>query len=119
MFLIFKFQRNEKGETPLHRACIEGNLKKVKKFIEQGHPVNTRDYCGWTPLHEAANHDFYDIVVILLDHGADINDRGGKDCGGVTPLIDAANCGNLEIMDLLITRGANIIAKDDEVLIHI
>lgn len=29
------FQRNEKGETPLHRACIEGNLKKVEKLIEQ------------------------------------------------------------------------------------
>lgn len=32
---LFAFQRNEKGETPLHRACIEGNLKKVQKLIEQ------------------------------------------------------------------------------------
>lgn len=22
----------------------------------QGHPLNPRDYCGWTPLHEACNH---------------------------------------------------------------
>ncbi|CAC5396682.1 NFKBIL2 [Mytilus coruscus] len=106
--------RNEKGETPLHRACIEGNLKKVQKLIEQGHPVNPRDHCGWIPLHEAANHDVYDIVLYLLDHGAVINDRGGQYCGGVTPLIDSGNCGNMDIMDLLIERGANVLAKDDE-----
>ncbi|XP_052061225.1 tonsoku-like protein [Mytilus californianus] len=106
--------RNEKGETPLHRACIEGNLKKVQKLIEQGHPVNPRDHCGWIPLHEAANHDIYDIVLYLLDHGAAINDRGGQYCGGVTPLIDSGNCGNMDIMDLLIERGANVLAKDDE-----
>jgi len=27
-------QRNEKGESPLHRACIEGNLRKVKLLID-------------------------------------------------------------------------------------
>lgn len=28
-------------------------------FAYQGHPVNPRDYCGWTPLHEACNHGHY------------------------------------------------------------
>ena len=77
--------------------------------------MNPRDHCGWIPLHEAANHDFYDIVAYLLDHGAAINDRGGQYCGGVTPLIDSGNCGNMDIMDLLIEKGANVLAKDDEV----
>ena len=27
-------QRNEKGESALHRACIEGNLRKVKLLID-------------------------------------------------------------------------------------
>jgi len=27
------FQKNEKGETALHRACIDGNLKKVQMLI--------------------------------------------------------------------------------------
>ncbi|KAK3086523.1 hypothetical protein FSP39_019578 [Pinctada imbricata] len=107
-------KRNEKGETPLHRACIEGNLKKVNKLIQQGHPVNPRDYCGWIPLHEAANHGFRDIVEYLLDNGAAVNDRGGTHCMGVTPLIDAANCGNLDVMEMLISKGANVLAKDDE-----
>ncbi|CAL1526385.1 unnamed protein product, partial [Lymnaea stagnalis] len=104
-------RRNEKGETPLHRACIDGNLKKVKSLIAEGHPVNPRDHCGWLPVHEACNHGHTAIVEYLLDCGAWINDRGGERCGGVTPLIDAANCGNLDIVRLLVDRGANLMAK--------
>ncbi|GFS11555.1 tonsoku-like protein [Elysia marginata] len=108
-------RRNEKGETPLHRACIDGNLKKAKALIAQGHPVNPRDFCGWLPLHEACNHGHIEVVKCLLEAGAWINDRGGERCGGVTPLIDAANCGNLAIIRLLVTRGASLHAKDDDV----
>ncbi|KFM59338.1 Tonsoku-like protein, partial [Stegodyphus mimosarum] len=68
---------NEKGETPLHQACINGNFNMVKRLVESGHPVNTRDFCGWTPLHEACNYGYYDIVEYLLEKGAHINDRGG------------------------------------------
>ena len=32
--LLNVFQRNEKGESPLHRACIEGSLRKVKLLID-------------------------------------------------------------------------------------
>lgn len=28
-------RRNEKGETVLHRACIEGNLKQVQYLLDQ------------------------------------------------------------------------------------
>ncbi|XP_068232660.1 tonsoku-like protein [Palaemon carinicauda] len=106
-------KRNEKGETLLHKACITGNLNMVKKLIMKGHPVNPRDHCGWLPLHEAANHGFTEIVNVLLDAGAWINDRGGKQCEGVTPLHDAAACGNIEIVKLLLSRGASAIIKDD------
>ncbi|KAJ0008990.1 hypothetical protein NQD34_016405 [Periophthalmus magnuspinnatus] len=101
-------KRNEKGETSLHRACIDGNLKQVQYLIDQGHPVNPRDYCGWTPLHEASNHGHYDIVAALLDRGAYINDSGGPLCEGVTPLHDALACGNLAVARLLIERGASV-----------
>ncbi|KAL8575935.1 hypothetical protein ACOMHN_027333 [Nucella lapillus] len=108
------FKKNEKGETPLHVACINGNLKRVRTLLAEGHPVNVRDHCGWTPLHEAANHNFVAVVEVLLDSGADINDRGGAQCNGFTPLIDSAACGSLEVTRTLIERGANILAKDDK-----
>ncbi|KAM9708437.1 tonsoku-like protein isoform 1-T1 [Menidia menidia] len=107
-------KRNEKGETSLHRACIDGNLKQVQYLVEQGHPVNPRDYCGWTPLHEACNHGHYDVVAVLLERGANINDPGGPLCEGVTPLHDALACGNLGVARLLVERGASVSLRNSK-----
>nr|DBA23868.1 TPA: hypothetical protein GDO54_011585 [Pyxicephalus adspersus] len=105
-------RRNEKGETVLHRACIEGNMKLAKCLLEKGHPLNPRDYCGWTPLHEACNHGHLEIVQMLLDRGANINDPGGPLCDGITPLHDALTCGNFHVAKLLINRGASVTQKN-------
>ncbi|XP_013870324.1 tonsoku-like protein [Austrofundulus limnaeus] len=107
-------KRNEKGETSLHRACIDGNLRQVQYLVEQGHPVNPRDYCGWTPLHEACNHGHYDVVALLLERGANVNDPGGPLCEGVTPLHDALACGNLRVARLLVERGASVTLRNSK-----
>ncbi|XP_069812971.1 tonsoku-like protein isoform X1 [Dendropsophus ebraccatus] len=104
-------RRNEKGETVLHRACIEGNSKMVQCLLEKGHPLNPRDYCGWTPLHEACNHGHLDIVQLLLERGANINDPGGPLCEGITPLHDALSSGNFHVAQLLIQKGASVTQK--------
>ncbi|KAL1767190.1 tonsoku isoform X1 [Sigmodon hispidus] len=101
-------RRNDMGETLLHRACIEGQLRRVQDLVRQGHPLNPRDYCGWTPLHEACNYGHLEIVRFLLDHGASVDDPGGQGCDGITPLHDALNCGHFEVAELLIERGASV-----------
>ncbi|KAL5293261.1 TONSL family protein [Megaselia abdita] len=108
----FTVKKNLKGETQLHKACIEGNLPLAKKLIEQGHTINVRDHAGWLPLHEACNNGFCEIVELLLDKGAisAINDKG---CDGITPLYDACSNGHLNIVSLLISRGANVTVKTD------
>ncbi|XP_064296614.1 tonsoku-like protein [Phalacrocorax carbo] len=105
-------RRNERGETPLHRACIEGDLRRVQLFLRQGHPLNPRDYCGWTPLHEACNHGHLEIVRLLLDRGAALDDPGGPGCEGITPLHDALSCGHFEVAELLVQRGASVTARN-------
>uniref|UniRef100_A0A8C5RD83 Tonsoku-like protein n=1 Tax=Leptobrachium leishanense TaxID=445787 RepID=A0A8C5RD83_9ANUR len=105
-------RRNEKGETVLHRACIDGNVKLVQCLLEKGHPINPRDYCGWTPLHEACNHGRLEIVQLLLQRGANINDPGGDKCDGITPLHDALSSGNFHVAQLLIRRGASVTQRD-------
>ena len=35
--------------------------------------VNTQDHAGWTPLHEACNNGYNDILELLLEFGADPN----------------------------------------------
>ncbi|XP_067416235.1 tonsoku-like protein isoform X2 [Emydura macquarii macquarii] len=105
-------RRNDRGETPLHRACIDGNLRQVQLFLEQGHPLNPRDYCGWTPLHEACNHGHLEIVRLLLDRGASVDDPGGPGCEGITPLHDALNCGHFDVAELLLRRGASAVLRN-------
>lgn len=118
-------------------------------FVFQGHPVNPRDYCGWTPLHEACNHGHHgnllflcfihlflflwkmiccvhvvpvlffppDVVAVLLDRGANINDPGGPLCEGVTPLHDALTCGNFKVARLLVERGASVTIRNAKVCV--
>ncbi|KAL7671377.1 hypothetical protein ACOME3_006276 [Neoechinorhynchus agilis] len=98
--------RNAKGETPLHLACIRGQLKNVKKLIEASrHPINVRDNNGWLPLHEAINHNHLEVARYLLEHGGAINDRGAAE--GITPLHDACQNGLLAMIELLLDHGAN------------
>ncbi|NWR56076.1 TONSL protein, partial [Bucorvus abyssinicus] len=105
-------RRNERGETPLHRACIEGDLRRVQLLLGQGHPLNPRDYCGWTPLHEACNHGHLEIVRVLLERGAALDDPGGPGCEGITPLHDALACGHFTVAELLVQRGASVTARN-------
>ena len=105
-------KRNEKGETKLHRACIEGDLKKVKELIKNGCSINPRDNCGWLPIHEASNHGHAEIVEALLKHGALKNDPGGRGCDGITPLHDACSNGHYEVINLLLNFDANVACVD-------
>ncbi|XP_044014051.1 tonsoku-like protein, partial [Aphidius gifuensis] len=102
-----QIKRNLKGETQLQTACIDGDIDKVKEYLAAKHPVNVRDNCGWTPLHEATNFGYVDIVKLLIKHGADVNDPGGAQCGGITPLHDAAACGHTIMINLLMENGAD------------
>ncbi|KAH7934824.1 hypothetical protein HPB52_001008 [Rhipicephalus sanguineus] len=94
---------NTKGETKLHKACIDGCLKKVKELLRMGHSVNVRDYSGWQPLHEAANYGYLEIVKCLVEAGAHVSSPG---MNGVTPLHDALGNGHLEVALYLLEKGA-------------
>lgn len=75
-----------------------------------------RDHAGWTPLHEAANHGFTEIVGLLTRAGADVNDPGGASCGGVTALHDAAANGHFACVRLLLDSRAdpNLLNSDGD-----
>ncbi|KAF5303927.1 hypothetical protein FQA39_LY01712 [Lamprigera yunnana] len=117
----FRVTRNYKGETQLHKACIKGNLELVKHLLNQGHPVNVRDNCGWLPLHEACIYGRVETVMLLIENGAAVNDRGGMLCQGITPLHDAASNGHLEVIQLLLDNGASSVSKNDngEIPLHL
>ncbi|CAG2060824.1 unnamed protein product, partial [Timema podura] len=69
----FSNKRNEKGETPLHTACISGKLIAVKTLLEEGASINDRGGAGCegiTPLHDAAACGHLAVMELLLDRGA-------------------------------------------------
>uniref|UniRef100_A0A182NKG3 Tonsoku-like protein n=1 Tax=Anopheles dirus TaxID=7168 RepID=A0A182NKG3_9DIPT len=109
----FHVRRNAKGETQLHQAAIAGKKTLAEQLLQQGHPVNERDYCGWLPLHEACIHGHVDVVSLLLEKGAHVNDKGGTKCEGITPLHDACRNGHLDVIEVLLERGANATLRTD------
>ncbi|KAF2902906.1 hypothetical protein ILUMI_03283 [Ignelater luminosus] len=116
-----QIKKNHKGETQLHQSCISGNVELVRRLLDQGHPVNVRDNCGWLPIHEAVNYGHVEITKILIERGAFINDGGGSLCNGMTPLHDAAGNGHLEVIQLLLNAGASTVLKNysGEMPLHI
>ena len=68
--------RNEKGETPLHRAAHNANPAVMALLLDRGAAtVDVGSEKGETPLHEAAAHNANPAVTaLLLDRG------GGGEC---------------------------------------
>lgn len=70
-------QRSDDGmytEPPLFTACRKG-LKQIVKILLKAPDINVnqKDFFGRTPLWAAVRFRRYNIVKILLEHGADIN----------------------------------------------
>lgn len=60
------------GRTCLFHACDHRCLEVVKYLLAQKEiKINEQNEWGWTPLHVAAWNGFYEIVLLLLKHGAD------------------------------------------------
>ena len=90
--------------APIHNAAKNGNLNRVKAFLNQGVPVNSRDQYGFTPLHLASRYGRLNVVQELLRHGAHVNPRS---LYGETPLHVAAIAKNSRIVHALIKAGTN------------
>ena len=90
--------------APIHNAARNGNLNRVKAFLNQGVPVNARNETRWTPLHYAAYNGHLSVVQELLKRGAHVNPRS---LYGITPLHYAALAKHPHVVHALIRAGAN------------
>ena len=97
--------KNKEERTPLHVACMYGNLSGVKLLIKHGARVNLKDIHSNTPLSLAVLHNHSSIVSALIsEFGCDPND-------GVS-LRTACRHGNLSMVKTLIVCGANVNGRD-------
>lgn len=101
--------RDKNGDTPLHTACLHGQLAAAQVLIDAGADVNAKNnYGAFTPgdlggVLYSNNHR--DPVSLLTVHGVDTKDMKN----GYTPL-DLCLFANQhkELLQLLIAKGAEV-----------
>lgn len=74
-------ERNDMGETLIHRAAQRGLDECLRVLIEHKADLNAADMHGATALHKAVIANKNDMVETLVKAGADIHakTRGGKE----------------------------------------
>lgn len=88
--------------TPLAWACAHGDEGAVRALLAAGARPDTA--ASAPPLVEATTHGFVDLVVLLLEAGADVDDA---DDSGATALWVAAASGFADIARKLVEAGAD------------
>lgn len=68
-----KTKLNRYKLTDLHLAAQRGDVKEIKKLIENGSNKEERDYSGRTPLYLAAEYGQIDAVKLLIEEKCEIN----------------------------------------------
>jgi len=102
--LIDNYRNEISRNNSLLDICILGETEAVKSLLEQGE-YNNNILCYAVQI--ASNHNYLDLVKLLVEKGADNNDYS---------LISASEKGYLEIVEFLLDNGADIHANDDEAL---
>lgn len=95
----------------IQNACVQGDLKKVKKLIKQkgSEIVNEKDKNGYTALHYAARNNYFEICKVLVRYGADTN-ATTLSCLS-TPLHRASYMHSTEVVKLLLENSADPFKK--------
>jgi len=96
----------------IHQCAINGDAAGVAaelaKFPDE---LNLPEDDGLTPLHLAAENCHTNVVILLLDKGANINVTA-KD--NATPLHLAAQEGCTDVVTVLLERAEEINLRDDQ-----
>merc|ERR1712184_142368 len=88
----------------LNDAAMSGNLEEVIIRLNMGEDPNQKFYPRFsTPLHDAVCCGRQEVVKILLERGANVNEIDYKD---MTPLKLAIRYGQDEIAEMLSAKGA-------------
>lgn len=100
--------KSKNGRSPLHTACLHGNLDAVKFILEQtpqpNVPLSCRDSCGATPIMDAVRGGQLSTVSFLADLNQEslhTHDNLGRNC-----LHTAAHSGHSELVKYLVLMRA-------------
>jgi len=88
-------------------------LCKIIRFCVRSfsfyYPLQAKDKGGLVPLHNACSYGHYDVVVLLVNAGANVN---AADLWKFTPLHEAASKGKYDICRILLQHSADAYKKN-------
>ncbi|MDR6290883.1 ankyrin repeat protein [Inquilinus ginsengisoli] len=79
-------QTDRLGRTPLMNAAIDKKIEVARLLLERNADPNLSDERGWTALHFSSQAQASELIVLLLQFGADVDPT---DDNGNTPLFRA------------------------------
>lgn len=88
----------------------EGKVEELKQAIQEGVDIHAMDGRGLNALHWACMRGHLDVVDLLLQHDAKINEK--DDDRQWAPLHWAASNGHLSVVKRLMEQGADVNIKD-------
>lgn len=104
---------NVDGFQPLGLACFFDQPGAARILLARGAEINSasRNQQLVMPLHSAVAAANFDLVQLLISHGADVNARQQ---GGFTALHAAARSGLVQIVEALVAAGAELDAVTEQ-----
>jgi len=100
------------GLTPLHYAARSGNKDVLIYLLKQkGTQVDCQEKGFWTPLHYATYYKHTDLVKILCEYKASVDETNVE---SKTALHLACEAGYKEIIEILMAFGASVNMTDRE-----
>jgi ankyrin repeat protein len=97
--------RTPDGETALMTVARTGSVVALRLLLINGADVNaTETWKGQTPLMWASGEGHGEVVRMLIEAGARVNDRSKA---GFTPLLFAVREGHIDATEALLAAGAN------------
>lgn len=91
--------------SALLAAAEAGDLGTLRRLLDAGTPVDSRDARRRTPLLAATHANRVDAARLLIERGADVN---AKDELQDSPFLYAGAQGRLEILRLTLAAGADL-----------
>lgn len=88
----------------LQKATQNGDVDRVKELLQAGANADHESEQGLTPLHWSALNGRADLAEVLIEHGADINQRE-RYTGKLTPMAMALLMGYDDVVELMAGRG--------------
>ncbi len=102
LLALFNVKPENYNENMLLQAIENGNIRKAEKLLNKIDNPNITSVDGNTPLIIAAKKGYDDLIVQLINEGADINKRNYD---GYDAVMQAVQSNNMSTLKLLLKYG--------------